>query len=48
MSANQHQFYGGLPVNNIPLGDLFIREDLFRDVPDDWHIIITDIKGRVC
>ncbi|QEC78286.1 DUF3095 family protein [Mucilaginibacter ginsenosidivorax] len=45
MSANQHQFYGSLPVNNIPLGDLFIREDLFRDVPDDWHVIITDIKG---
>jgi hypothetical protein len=45
MSANQHQFYSSLPVNNIPLGDLFIREDLFRNVPDDWHIIITDIKG---
>jgi hypothetical protein len=45
MSATQYQFYSSLPVNNIPLGDLFIREDLFRDVPDDWHIIITDIKG---
>lgn len=45
MSATQYQFYSSLPVNSIPLGDLFIRENLFRDVPDDWHIIITDIKG---
>ncbi|WDF79799.1 DUF3095 family protein [Mucilaginibacter sp. KACC 22773] len=45
MSANQHQFYSSLPVNNIPLGNLFIREDLFRDVPDDWHVVLTDIKG---
>jgi hypothetical protein len=45
MSANQHQFYSSLPVNNIPFGNLFIREDLFRDVPDDWHVVLTDIKG---
>ncbi len=45
MSANNTQFYGSLPGNRLALGDLFIREDLFRDVPDDWHIVITDIKG---
>jgi hypothetical protein len=45
MSANDNQFYGNLPVNRMPLGDLFVREDLFRDVPGDWHVIITDIKG---
>ncbi|MEO3408382.1 DUF3095 domain-containing protein [Mucilaginibacter sp. CAU 1740] len=45
MPANTNQFYTSLTVNNIPLGDLFIRRDLFRNVPDDWHIIITDIRN---
>lgn len=45
MLTNDDQFYGNLRVNNIPLGELFIKEDLFKDVPDDWHIIITDIKS---
>jgi hypothetical protein len=45
MSANNDQFYAGLPVNEIPLGDLFINESLFYNVPENWHVIITDIKS---
>ncbi|GAA3967899.1 DUF3095 domain-containing protein [Mucilaginibacter dorajii] len=45
MSANNDQFYAGLPVNEIPLGDLFINDKLFYNVPENWHVIITDIKG---
>ncbi|MDN3581353.1 DUF3095 family protein [Mucilaginibacter flavus] len=45
MSANNNQFYASLPVNNISLGDLFINDKLFFNVPGDWHVIITDIKN---
>ncbi|AYL96839.1 DUF3095 domain-containing protein [Mucilaginibacter celer] len=45
MSANSNHFYTALVVNNIPLGELFIRSDLFENVPEDWHIIITDIRN---
>lgn len=38
-------FYSDLKVNTIPLGELFIKDDLFYNVPADWYIIITDIKG---
>jgi len=45
MSANQDHFFANLQINKIPLYQLLRREDLFRQIPDDWHIIITDIKG---
>lgn len=38
------QFYSRLPVNEIPLSDLFSEEHLFYKIPDNWHIIITDVK----
>lgn len=45
MPANNSQFYTLLPVNRMPIGDLLTNEALFVDVPDDWHIVITDIKN---
>jgi len=34
-----------LPSNNIPLAELLIEDHLFYKVPDNWHVIITDIKN---
>ncbi|WP_114936571.1 DUF3095 domain-containing protein [Mucilaginibacter endophyticus] len=45
MSVANQSFYSDLKVNTIPLSELFIKDELFYNVPDDWHIIITDIKG---
>jgi len=45
MPATNELFYFDLPVNNIPLGDLFEKEQLFHNIPDDWYIVITDIKN---
>jgi hypothetical protein len=38
-------FYTKLPINRIPLGDLLVKVNLFKDVPADWHIVISDIKN---
>lgn len=38
-------FYSRLPVNQIPLSDLLTEEHLFYKVPDDWQVIVTDIKN---
>lgn len=45
MPVTNQNFYSNLKVNTIPLGELFIKDELFDNVPADWHIIITDIKG---
>src|SRR5688572_2052612 len=37
-------FYSRLPVNEIPLSDLLTEEHLFYKVPDNWCVVITDIK----
>jgi Protein of unknown function (DUF3095) len=38
-------FYSRLPVNAIPLSELLMEEHLFYKVPDNWHVIITDVKN---
>ena len=38
-------FYTTLPVNKIKLSELLDRQKLFRNIPQDWHVVITDIKG---
>jgi hypothetical protein len=45
MAEKNDQFYSDLPVNELPLADLLLAENLFFDVPSDWYIIITDIKS---
>jgi hypothetical protein len=39
------QFYSRLAANKIPLSNMLTREHFFKDVPADWHVIITDIKN---
>ena len=38
-------FYSRLPVNDIPLSDLFMEEHLFYKIPVNWHVVITDVKN---
>lgn len=38
-------FYSRLPVNDIPLSELLMEEHLFYKIPDNWHVVITDIKN---
>jgi len=45
MSSNNELFYSDLPVNNLPLSDLFEKTELFYNVPDNWHVVVTDIKN---
>lgn len=43
-STANDMFYSRLPVNEIPLRDLLTEEHLFFKVPDNWHVVITDVK----
>jgi hypothetical protein len=43
--AANDQFYAALPAHKIPLGQLLIKADLFNEVPRDWYVVLTDIKG---
>jgi len=45
MAATNDLFYFSLPANQIPLSKLLVKDDLFHEVPADWHVIITDIKN---
>lgn len=45
MAASNDQFYAQLPVHRMALGNLLVTQKLFRDIPADWHVIITDIKN---
>lgn len=46
MSASSNDlFYSRLPVNAIPLSDLLLEEHLFFKVPNNWHVLITDVKN---
>ena len=38
------QFYSALPLNDMPVSRLAGEEQLFADVPADWHVILTDIR----
>jgi hypothetical protein len=46
MAANSNDlFYTRLPVNQLPLSELLMEEHLFFKVPDNWHVIITDVRN---
>ena len=44
-AINNDLFYTRLPVNQIPLSDLLTEEHLFFKIPENWHVLITDIKN---
>jgi hypothetical protein len=37
-------FYSRLPVNQLSLSELLTEEHLFYRIPENWHVIITDVK----
>jgi len=45
ITTDQDHFYSNLQIHKTPLHQLLLRKDLFKEVPTDWHIIITDIKS---
>jgi hypothetical protein len=45
MSKADHNFYDKLPVNRIALSKLLLKNSAFSAIPNDWHVVITDIKG---
>ncbi|MEJ5994261.1 DUF3095 family protein [Pedobacter sp. Du54] len=45
MSKNNHNFYEKLPITQIELSKLLLKDSAFSAVPADWHVVITDIKG---
>ena len=45
MPEENSKFYSRLPANHIPLSELLTEEHLFYPVPENWHVIVTDIKN---
>jgi hypothetical protein len=45
MAKTDDQFYNNLSINRIQLSKLLVKNSAFAAVPQDWHVIITDIKG---
>jgi hypothetical protein len=39
------QFYSELPVNKMSVSDLVANKSLFSEVPEDWHVLVADIKN---
>jgi Protein of unknown function (DUF3095) len=44
-TSNNDLFYSRLPVNEIPISDLLMEEHLFFKIPDNWQVVITDVKN---
>lgn len=44
-SNNSAHFYSNLKVNKNPLSELLLMNKLFHSVPNDWFVILTDIKS---
>ena len=45
MTQTTHNFYGNMLINRRKLNELLLNDNAFNDVPKDWHVILTDIKG---
>ena len=45
LEINNDQFYSRLPINEIPLGELLMEDHLFYKMPENWHVVITDVKN---
>lgn len=45
MPAYTSHYYDALAISKIPLSELFIQDHLFKNVPADWYVIITDIRN---
>ncbi|ALL06834.1 hypothetical protein AQ505_15865 [Pedobacter sp. PACM 27299] len=45
MQGTSDLFYHHLPAHKLSLPELLKNTSLFEHVPEDWHVIISDIKG---
>ena len=45
MPTGNDLFYDTMPARSSSLGALLTSAALFQAVPDDWHVVITDIRG---
>ena len=45
ISSNNPHFYSELPVNTIPISDLVADNSLFSEIPEDWNVLVADIKN---
>ena len=40
-----NHFYTNLPIQSQPINDILIQSDAFQQIPSNWAVIVTDIKG---
>ncbi len=45
ITSKYAQFYSDLPVNKIAISDLVADKSLFSEVPENWHVLVADIKN---
>jgi len=45
LEPNANHFYNNLSDTDTSLAQLMLQKELFKAVPSDWHVIVTDIKG---
>ncbi len=43
--TNNDLFYTRLPVNELTLSDLLTEDHLFYKIPENWFVVITDVKN---
>ena len=44
-TGSNDKFYTNLPINEMPLSELLVKDHLFHEVPESWHVVITDVKN---
>ena len=42
---NNAHFYTDLPIHTQPVNNLLIQPDTFQQIPPNWAVVVTDIKG---
>ncbi len=42
---NNVHFYTDLPIHTQTINDVLVQSDAFQEIPPDWLVIVTDIKG---
>lgn len=45
MKSKTDQFFTQLPIHDLSLSRLLEEAHLFVNVPQDWHVVVTDIKN---
>ena len=45
MKTDNTNFYSNLEVQDIPISKLIGEKEKFSEVPDDWHILVADIRN---